>query len=250
LEEHSLVTDAGDLPLILGGSVMVAHLTPAQAGTAIEDALRRGHFLLTPRVLVTFESNETQNVSVLGEVRQPGAYPIDTPRSILDVLALAGGLTDIADRQVLLLRQGTSEKVSYYLSNAPVEAFDNAVLVYPGDKIIVPKAGIVYILGDVAHPGGYTMTETRAQISALQLLSRAGGTNHTANPSHAKLIRRLGNAFSEIQLPLSAMQTGRVADLQLQADDIVYVPFSYLRNFAVGAGSIAASVGSAAVYRF
>jgi polysaccharide biosynthesis/export protein len=250
LEEHARVTDGGELPLVLGGSVRVAALTPGEAGRAIEEALLGGHFLVNPRVLVTFEANATQMVSVLGEIHAPGAYPIQTPRSILDVLTLAGGLSDLADRKVLIERYGTSEKIPYYLSNAPDEALDAAVKVNPGDTVIVPKAGIVYVLGDVGHPGGYTMTNNEAQLSVLELIARAGGTNHTAIPSHAKLIRKSRGAYIATPLPLSAMQKGKVADLPLSAGDIIYVPFSYLRNFAAQGVGIAASAASAAVYRF
>ena len=250
LEEHARVTDAGELPLVLGGSVRVAALTPGEAGRAIEDALLRGHFLLNPRVLVTFEANATQMVSVLGEVHTPGAYAIQTPRSILDVLTLAGGLTDLADRKVLIERHGTSEKVPYFVSNAPDAALDAAVKVNPGDTIIVPKAGIVYVLGDVGRPGGYTMTNNEAQLSVLELLARAGGTNHTAIPSHARLIHKSSSGYVETPLPLSDIQKGKRPDLPLQADDIIYVPFSYLRNFAMQGANIAAGTASAAIYHF
>ena len=250
LEEHARVTDAGELPLVLGGPVKVTALTPAEAGHAIEDALSRGHFLLTPRVLVTFEETATQKVSVLGEVHLPGAYAIQTPRSILQVLTLAGGLNDLADRKVLIERYGTSEKVPYFVSNAPDAALDAAVKVNPGDTIVVPRAGIVYVLGDVVHPGGYTMTNNEAQLSALELIARAGGTAPTAIPSHARLIRKSNGGYVDVALPLSDMQKGKRPDLPLQADDMIYVPFSYLRNFAVTGSGIAASAASAAVYRF
>jgi polysaccharide export outer membrane protein len=250
LEEHARVTDAGELPLVLGGSVRIAALTPGQAGLAIEDALVRGHFLLNPRVLVTFDANATQMVSVLGEVHTPGAYAIQTPRSILEVLTLAGGLSDLADRKVLIERHGTSERVPYFVSNSPDAALNAAVKVNPGDTIIVPKAGLVYVLGDVKSPGGYTMTNNEAQLSVLELIARAGGTNHTAIPSHAKLIRKSGGAYIVTPLPLSDMQKGTIADFPLTTEDIIYVPFSYLRNFAVQGTGIAASAASAAVYRF
>jgi polysaccharide export outer membrane protein len=210
----------------------------------------RGHFLLNPRVLVTFEANATQMVSVLGEVHTPGAYAIQTPRSILDVLTLAGGLTDLADRRVLIERHGTSEKVPYFLSNAPDVAMDTSVTVNPGDTLLVPKAGIVYVLGDVGRPGGYTMTNNEGTISALELVARAGATNHTAVPSHAILIRKSSNGYNQTALALSDMQKGKRPDLLLQANDIIYVPFSYIRNFAMQGSGIAASAASAAVYRF
>jgi len=166
------------------------------------------------------------------------------------VLTLAGGLTDLADRKILIERQGTGERVLYFVSNQAGVAMDTAVKVNPGDTILVAKAGIVYVLGDVGRPGGYTMTNNEAQISVLELVARAGGTNHSAVPSHAKLIRKSGGGYIEMPLPLSAMQKGNRADLPLRADDIVYVPFSYIRNFGMQAAGIAGAVGSAAVYRF
>jgi polysaccharide export outer membrane protein len=94
------------------------------------------------------------------------------------------------------------------------------------------------------------MTNNANQLSVLELTARAGGTNHSAVPSHARLLRKSGSGYVQLPLPLSDMQKGKRPDLPLQADDIIYVPFSYLRNFSVQGSGIAASVGSAAVYRF
>jgi polysaccharide export outer membrane protein len=250
MEQHVRVTDSGELPLILGGNVKIANMTPSEASRAIETALLRNNILLKPRVQVTVEVYATQKVSVLGEVKLPGAFSVDTPRSVLDVLALAGGLTDLADRKVVIERHGTSSRDTYFVSNQPNALLDAEMKVYPGDTVFAPKAGLVYALGDVAHPGGYTMTNNDAQLSVLQLVARAGSTPPNAVPSHAKLLRKTSNGYIDISLPLSDMQKGKRADILLQPDDIVYVPFSYLRNFALNAAGVAAAVGSAAVYRF
>ena len=252
LEQKSArVTDAGELPLLLGGNVKVDHLTPAEAARSIEKALVDGHFLLRPQVTVTVEEYATQKVSVLGEVKTPGAYAISTPRSVLDVLTLAGGLTELADRKILIQRKGTSEKAPYFVSNKADVAMDTAVRINPGDTLYVPKAGIVYVLGDVKTPGGYTMTNNEAQLSVLQLVARAGGTNNSAVPSHARLMRKTGeSSFTETPLQLSAMQKGKQQDQFLQPGDIVYVPFSYLRNFGLQGSGLVASASSAAIYRF
>jgi polysaccharide biosynthesis/export protein len=250
LEQHARVTDAGGLPLLLGGSVKVSALTPAEAARAIEKVLLDGHYLLRPKVLVAVEEYATQKVSVLGEVKTPGAYAIGTPRSVLDVLTLAGGLTELADRKVLIERRNSQEKIPYFVSNKPDVAFVTAIQIQPGDTIFVPKAGIVYALGDVGRPGGYTMTNNEGKISVLELLARAGGTNHSAVPSHAKLIRNDGDNLIETPLALSAMQKGNRIDMPLQPGDIVYVPFSYMRNIAENAGGIAASAAGAMIYQF
>src|SRR6202789_2284579 len=154
LEQATRVSDAGTLTLILGGKVQVAGLTPAEAAVAIERSLVEGHYVLTPHVSVTVEQTATENVTIMGQVRSPGSYPIGTPRPILDVLALAGGLTDLADRKVTIQRNASKERLTFVVSNSADTALDASIAVSPGDTIVVPKADVVYILGDVGRPGG------------------------------------------------------------------------------------------------
>jgi polysaccharide biosynthesis/export protein len=251
LEQSSRVSDAGTLTLILGGKVQVAGLTPAEAAVTIERALVEGHYVLTPHVSVTTEQTATQNVTILGQVRSPGSYPIATPRPILDVIALAGGLNDLAQRKVTIQRHSTKERVDYVLSNSANAALDANVPVYPGDTVLVPKADVVYVLGDVNRPGGIAIVTNDSKLSALQALSLAGGTPPNAVPSHSRLIRKQADgSHVELPLQLSAMQKGKEPDIPLQGDDIIYVPFSYARNMAVGAGSLVGATSSAAIYRF
>ncbi len=251
LEQSARVSDAGTLTLILGGKVQVAGLTPAEAAVAIERTLVEGHYVLTPHVSVTTEQTATQNVTILGQVRTPGSYPIATPRPILDVLALAGGLNDLAQRKVTIQRHASKERVDYVLSNSANAALDANVPVYPGDTVLVPKADVVYVLGDVNRPGGIAIVTNDSKLSALQALSLAGGTPPNAVPSHSRLIRKQADgSHVELPLQLSAMQKGKEPDIPLQGDDIIYVPFSYARNMAVGAGSLVGATSSAAIYRF
>jgi polysaccharide biosynthesis/export protein len=251
LEQATRVSDAGTVALILGGKVQVAGLTPAEAAVAIERALVEGHYVLTPHVSVTTEQTATENVTILGQVRTPGSYPIATPRPILDVLALAGGLNDLAQRKVTIQRHSTKERVDYVLSNSANAALDANVPVYPGDTVLVPKADVVYVLGDVNRPGGIAIVTNDSKLSALQALTLAGGTPPNAVPSKSRLIRKQADgSHVELPLQLSAMQKGKEPDIPLQGDDIIYVPFSYARNMAVGAGSLVGATSSAAIYRF
>jgi polysaccharide export outer membrane protein len=235
LDQNSRVTDSGEFSLMLGGKVRLASLTPSEAARTIEEALIKAHVMYYPRVLVTVTQYATQSVTVFGQVNKPGTYSIDTPRSVVDVLGLAGGLTDLADRHVTIERHTSHRQIPYYVSNRASDFLDQTVLVNPGDKILVPKAGIVYVLGDVTRPGGYPMTNNDGTLSVLQVVAAAGGTATSAAPSSSKLIRRTAvGGYQSDPLPLSAMQKGKKPDMQLQAGDIVYVPFSYLRNAALG----------------
>jgi polysaccharide biosynthesis/export protein len=251
LEQSTRVTDAGNLTLILGGNVHVAGLTPPEAAIVVQRALVTGRYILNPHVSVLTEQTATQNVTILGQVRSPGSYSIATPRPALDVLALAGGLTEIANRTITIQRRGSKERLNFVVANSANDALDGSVSIFPGDTVIVSKADVVYILGDVNRPGGIAIVTNDQKLSAVQAISLAGGTPPNAVPSHTRLIRKAADgSHTEIPLQLSAMEKGKQPDIQLQADDILYVPFSYTRNMAVGAGSLVSATSSAAIYHF
>ncbi len=249
MEQRVRVTDAGDVHLSFVGDVDVRGLTPGQASKAIEDKLIASQVMIHPQVSVRVESYATQNASVMGQVLKPGQYEIDTRRKLVDVLALAGGLTDIADRHITVQRNGDpAHKVEYFYSNNSAQALGDDPFVYPGDTVIVPRAAIVYVLGDVLKPGGYPVNTNTSEITVLQALALAGSPNHSAATGSSKLIRRTGDGVQEIDLPVPAMQKGKQPDVVLSADDVVYVPFSFLRNIAVNGQAILASAASAVVY--
>jgi polysaccharide biosynthesis/export protein len=199
---------------------------------------------------VTVEQYATQTVSVLGQVRTSGAYPIGTARPVLDVLALAGGLNEVADRNIMIERRGDPDHpVRYNLANDGALAMRTSVLVYPGDTVIVPKAGIVYVLGDVNRPGGIVMNNNSSELTLLQALARAGGVARTAKQGHAKLLRKDTAGYHETQLSLGEIQKGKQQDIALAPGDVLYVPFSYAKNVAVsGSSGIISSLSSAAIY--
>jgi polysaccharide export outer membrane protein len=191
-------------------------------------------------------------VTILGQVHTPGSYAINTPRPVLDVLALAGGLTEMANRKVTIQRKATNERIEFVVSNSAQTTLDASVDIFPGDTLIVPRADVVFILGDVNRPGGIAMVTNDSHLSVVQALTLAGGTRDSAVPSHARLLRKQADgSHTNIPLHLSAMQKGKEPDTQLQADDIVYVPFSYARNLVLGSGSgLIGETSSAAIYRF
>jgi polysaccharide export outer membrane protein len=248
LEQVALVTDKGELPLIMGGTIKVVGMTPGEAAGAVQKALVDARIMRNPRVLVTVQKYATQSVTVSGQVVRPGAYEITTPRLVTDVLTLAGGLTDLADRHVTIERVNGETQETYFISNDPAEVTKHAKLVYPGDRIIIPKTGIIYVLGDVGRPGGYPMSNNDSKLTVLQAVALAGGTVPSAAPGNSRLIRRTPDGYENLALPLGAMQKGKKSDQQMQADDIIYVPFSYLRNAALGLTGIMASATSAAIY--
>jgi polysaccharide biosynthesis/export protein len=249
MEQHARVTDAGTIPFSFLGSVKVFGLTPEQAGEQIEHRLVAAGIMLHPEVTVRVEAYATQNASVMGQVQKPGIYEIDTGRKVVEVLALAGGLTDLADRHITIQRFGPAQKkVEYYYSNTAKAALDDDPMVYPGDTVIVPKAAVVYVLGDVSKPGGYPISTNNSKMTALQAIALAGYANHTAAVGKSRLVRETGNGVQEINLEVSAIQKGKKPDVALLPDDVIYIPFSFMRNVGINGQGILASVSSAAIY--
>jgi polysaccharide export outer membrane protein len=249
MEQRARVTDAGEIPVVFLGSVKVGSLTPGQAAKEIEQRLIAAGIMLHPQVTVRVDAYATQNASVMGQVLKPGQYEIDTRRKVVDVLALAGGLTDVADRHVTIERHGdANQKVEYYYSNVAGTALNDDPMVYPGDTVIVPKAAVVYVLGDVLKPGGYPISTNNSKMTVLEAIALAGYANHSAAVGKSKLVRKTPAGVEQIALPVNAMQKGKKADIALMPDDVVYVPFSFLRNVAVNGQSILASATSSAIY--
>jgi polysaccharide export outer membrane protein len=249
MEQRARVTDAGKIPFSFLGSVAVAGLTPEQAAEQIQHGLIAAGVMLHPQVTVRVEAYATQNASVMGQVQKPGMYEIDTPRKVVDVLALAGGLTNLADRHITIQRFGPDkETVEYFYSNQATNALSRDPLVYPGDTVVVPTAEVVYVLGDVAKPGGYPINTNNSRMTVLQAIALAGYANHTASVGKSKLVRQSDGRVEEINLEVGAMQKGKKPDVALLPDDVVYVPFSFARNIGINGQGILASVASAAVY--
>jgi polysaccharide export outer membrane protein len=249
MEQRVRVRDSGDVNLPLIGDVHVVGLDPAAAAEAIAAKYRDGDYLKHPDVTVFVEEFAMEHVSVLGQVAKPGTYAITTPRTLLDVLAMAGGLTQVADRHIMVERApgAKQREEEVFLSNRAGDALMANVTIEPGDTVLVPKAGIVYVLGDVGRPGGYTM-QNESRMTVLQAIAMAAGVNRTANEKQARVIHNVNGQYNEESLPLREIERGDAPDELLQANDVIYIPFSFAKNVVMGTSSIVASATAALIY--
>ncbi|HEY6119666.1 MAG TPA: SLBB domain-containing protein, partial [Pyrinomonadaceae bacterium] len=137
---------------------------------------------------------------------------------------------------------------SIRLTKNAKESLATDIELFPGDKVIVPRAGLIYVLGDVGRPGGFIM-ENDGNMSLLQAVAMAGGTTRTASMNQCRLIRKSPNGYTETSVPLKRLLQGKTGDMQLQAEDIVYIPTS-LTKAAVyrTAPALVADASAAAIY--
>lgn len=248
MEQQVRVSDAGAVTLAYLGSVHVSGTTPAQASEAIQALFVEKNVMRHPQVTVRVQEYATQDVSVIGQVKSPGTYAITTPQTILKILSLAGGLADAADRHITIKRRSDKSEISYYMANNAGDALTEMPLVHPGDTVLVPRAPTVYIMGDVSRPGGYAIATNDSHLSAMQAIAMAGSANKTSVQSRVRLIRTTPQGTVEIPVHLDAISKGKQKDIALQANDVLYVPFSWMKNTALSGSNIAASTASAAIY--
>jgi polysaccharide export outer membrane protein len=221
------VSQTGEINLPVLGKVHVAGLTAQEAAIQIQDELKDRGLMLDPHVTVSTTEFASHGASILGEVRSPGVYPTLGSRRLLDMIALAGGVSNTAGRLATIIhRDDPSHPVHIALQPTPAAMREQKnPVILPGDTIDVAKAGVIYVLGDVLRPGGI-LVDNNERLSVIEALSLAGGIDKTAAMSKTKLIRRLPNGREEVDLDLKRMLYGKQADVLVSDGDILYVPTS------------------------
>jgi polysaccharide export outer membrane protein len=225
LTTKARVSTSGDVYLPLVDYVHLAGLTPEEAQGAIEKRLSGGGFLKDPHVSIFVTEFASQGVTVLGEVSKPAVYPVYGQQRLFDVISAAGGLSDKAGRTVSITHRNHPDKpIVVELARNIADNPDSNVEVYPGDTVIVRRADIVYVVGDVGRPSGFLMGD--GKLTVLQAVALAGGANHTAKLSGVKIIRKTPQGMSETPVELKKILQAKADDIPMQADDILFVPTS------------------------
>jgi polysaccharide export outer membrane protein len=238
--QHIVVDGDGRIALPYAGSVRVAGLTPAAAAAEIRSALRGKVF--DPQVILTLVSSPANSVSVIGEVRNAGRFPLSANNDrLMDALASAGGPTKPpADVLVTVVRGSNS--VSAPLSVLMRDADQNLRLA-PGDQIRLLYQPRKYsTFGALTRDQQLTIEDDRLTLAAA--VSRAGGLDTNSADASSVLLFRFERpqiaSLLGVDLPATIKGVPIVYRLNLrdpagylisnsfevQADDLIYVPRS------------------------
>jgi polysaccharide biosynthesis/export protein len=238
------ISGSGDVYLPLINYVHLADLTVDEAQELIEKRLHDGGFVREPHVTIFVDESASQAITVLGEVGRPGPYPAIGERRLFDLLSAAGGLTERAGRNVTILhRQNPDKKIEINLPSNLAEDTDANVEIRAGDTIIVSRAGIVYVVGDVQHPAGFIIQDN--SLTVLKALALAGGGTRTSSLNGAKILRETPNGMQEIPVRLKKVIQAKAPDLALVKGDVLFVPGSAIKSVGYRAGQTAASLTTA-----
>lgn len=243
LTTKARVGNSGDVYLPLIDYVHVEGLTQEEAQTLIEKRLSDGGFVRTPHVTIFVDEAASQGVTIMGEVGKPGIYPDVADHKLYEIISIAGGFSPAASRKIAIVRRGQLEPIRIDLPRNLTDDLSGNVDVLPGDTINVPRAPIIYVVGDVGRPSGLLVDN--GALTVLQALALAGGTNHTAKMSGVRIIRKTPSGMIETHVALKKMLEAKTPDVTLQADDILFVPLSGARVVAGQAMTAAISAATA-----
>ena len=225
LSTKTRISGSGDVYLPLIDYVHVAGLTTDEAQQLIQKRLEDGGFVRGPHVSIFVNESASQAITMVGEVSHPGSYPAIGERRLFDLISAAGGLTSRAGRNVTIERRGDpGHKIEIQLSSNLAEDTQNDVDVFPGDTIIVSRAGIVYVVGDVNHPSGFVIEDNA--LSVLRALALAGGSTRTSALSKTRILRQTPNGVQEIPINLKKVLYAKAPDMALVKGDILFIPGS------------------------
>lgn len=244
LSTKTRISSSGDVYLPLIDYVHVADLTTDEAQELIQKRLEAGGFVRGPHVSIFVDESASQAVTVVGEVSRPGPYPAIGDRRLFDLISAAGGLTDKAGRNVTIEHRGDpGEKVVLQLSSNLAEDTKNNVDVFPGDTIIVSRAGIVYVVGDVQRPSGFLIEDNA--LSVLKALALAGGGTRTAALKKTRILRQTPTGVQEIPIDLKKVLYAKAPDMALVKGDVLFIPGSSAKAAAYRTADAAMSLSTA-----
>jgi polysaccharide biosynthesis/export protein len=225
LTTKARVSNTGDVYLPLIDYVHVEGMTQEEAQALIEKRLSDGGFVRSPHVSIFVDDASSQGVTILGEVARPGIYPDVGDHKLYEIISQAGGFNQTAARKVSILRRNEPQPIHVDLPRNLADDPSGNIEILPGDTITVPRAPIIYIVGDVNRPSGLMVDN--GTLTVLQALALAGGTNHTAKLSGARIIRKgPTGSMTETKVEIKKMLEAKTPDVTLKADDILFIPVS------------------------
>lgn len=183
-------------PLI--GRVNAGGLTLRQLEAELRLRLKDG-FFKDPQLSVAVEQYRSQKIHIVGEVRNPGTYPLTGDMALIEAIARAGSSLLTASGEALIVRAKSgrvvdvptlpdteTEVTTVNLKALQSGALEHNIALRDGDTIFVPRAETIYVFGQVRSPGAYAIVK---DTTVLQALSLAGGVTDRGATGRVRVVR-------------------------------------------------------------
>jgi polysaccharide export outer membrane protein len=259
---------------VLTEPVAAAGLTLSQFSDSLAKHLKAAGLVSDPHVSTSVTQSRLHSVAITGAVKVPQIYPLFSQTTFLDLLSQAQGLAEDAGNIAIVRRGDISMRTLEASNHGPLQPEEREtqqtvmidlkrlleggnsqlnIAIYPGDRVTVPAAGLVYVVGAVNKPGGFTMKSSGNGITVLQALALAENTKGTALQNQTVILRPdplSPDGHKQIRVELKKILDGKRPDPVLIADDILFVPDSSAKKaFKRGFEAVLQVTTGVAVYR-
>ena len=221
---------SGKFTVEADGSVSVPLLGRMAAGgmsvRAIEDKVRErllaAGYLNDPKVSVVVDQYRSQQIFVMGEVKQPGSLQFTGSMTLIEALARAGSTTERAGMEVMVVRSPSgsgsgapapspnatdANTIRVNLQGLQSGALSQNVPLQPGDTIFVPRAETVFVSGEVRNPGEYVIRTSG--MTVRQALALAGGLTERGSSRRVQIVRLVNGKEMTINVTMQeALKAG------------------------------------------
>jgi len=231
----------GTIQLPLIGNLMVDNLTVHLTQDLIAQKLKAAGMYRDPQVSVQLTDSPNQIVTVLGELH--GIVPVIGERRLFDVLAVVGagggggggavgattvvvgggGLPATASHVLTINRFGMAQPIVIDLGTDPAKSALINIPIFPRDTIIVPRVGVVYLLGAFKTQGAIPLQQN-SPITLMKVAALAGGPGYEGKFNDLRIIRTTGTTRQVVRVDIKKVIDGKAPDPVLQAEDIVFLP--------------------------
>jgi polysaccharide export outer membrane protein len=246
------VSSRGQVSLPLIGTVDVRNLTAAEAEEKIEQLLA-AKYLQDPHVSIFIKEHVSRQITLVGSFKKPGTYDYVSKRNLLDVIAIAEGLTESAGTAAYITRFDDKSKknINYFVDLDQLIKKGNMaqnIMVLGGDVIFIPETGQCFVDGAVRKPGTYPI---RSGMTITEVVTLAGGLAGYADTDKIKLIRHMGPGLDRQVLSLSYndLQAGVGDSLLIKDQDIIFAESSSSGMLFSGSGFTLGFLGTGVSYR-
>jgi len=233
----------GNIQLPLIGLVSVGGLTVDRAEDLVARRLISAGMYIHPQVTIQVTEAATQFATVAGEMH--AIVPLSGDRRLLDVLAAAGTMPDRASHTITILRAGQEQAITVDLGPDPAKSAGADIQILPGDKILISKVGVVYVLGAFKTQGAIPLIQN-SPLTLMQATALSGGAGFEGRYKDLRIIRTQGLTRTVVKLDIKKVLDGTAPDPVLEADDIVFLPSDNFKA-AIKSGGINTVTGLASI---
>jgi polysaccharide biosynthesis/export protein len=249
----------GTIQLPLVGSLQVEGLTLHQAQDLIAHKLIAAGMYRDPQVSIQITESPNQIATVIGEVH--GIVPIMGERHLYDVLAAASGgglpnmtttvvvggtgLPTTASHIITINRYGQKDPITVDLGTDPAKSVAANIPIFPRDTIIVPRVGVVYVLGAFKIQGAIPLQQN-SPMTLMKVAALAGGPGFEGQESDLRIIRSIGVDRQVVRVDIRKVIQGKAPDPVLQPEDIVFLPTNPMKA-AIKSGGLSTLLGIASI---